>query len=47
MMNRTFVLIALLFALPAQAVVQIEWVVVGDPFNASDTEVMTCCGVST
>ena len=44
-MRRLFVLAALLFALPTHAVVM-EWVTVGDPGNAADTEVMECCGSS-
>jgi len=42
--RRIFVIAATLFAFPAQAVITIDWVVVGDPGNAGDTEVMTCCG---
>jgi hypothetical protein len=38
-----FALSVLLFALPAHAVT-LEWVTVGDPGNAGDTEVTTCCG---
>jgi hypothetical protein len=40
--------VALLVALPAAApaTVTIDWVTVGDPGNAADTEVMTCCGDS-
>ena len=34
-------------ALPATApAVTIDWVTVGDPGNAGDTEVMTCCDSS-
>ena len=36
-MHRTFLLTALLFALPAHALVEIDWVTVGDPGNADDT----------
>ena len=42
-MNRILALAVLLFAFPAQAVVSIVWVTVGDAGNAGDTEVMTCC----
>ena len=45
-MRRLFVLAALLFALPAQAVT-IDWVTVGDPGNVADTTVMTCCHAAT
>ena len=42
-MRRLFVLAVLLLALPAHGVT-IDWVTVGDPGNAGDTEVMACCG---
>jgi hypothetical protein len=45
-MNLPFVFAALLFVLPAHAEVTFDWVTVGDPGNAGDTEVMTCCGDS-
>jgi formylglycine-generating enzyme required for sulfatase activity len=44
-MRYLFTLAALLFALPAQAVVM-EWVTVGDPDNPADTEVMTTDGTT-
>jgi hypothetical protein len=45
-MFRLLALTALLFALPAQAEVTIEWLTVGDPGNVADTEVMICCEAS-
>ncbi len=42
-MRRLFVLTALLFALPAHAV-SIEWVEVGDPGNACETQSQGCFG---
>jgi formylglycine-generating enzyme required for sulfatase activity len=39
MMKRLLVLAALLFAFPAHAEVNIEWVTVGDPGNACETQV--------
>jgi len=44
-MRRLFALAALLFALPAHAVVM-EWITVGDPGNPADTEVMTSDGTT-
>ena len=43
-MYRILVLAALLFAFPAHAVVTIEWVTVGDPGNACDTQSQGCFG---
>ena len=43
-MPRLLTLAALLFALPAQAVVNIEWVTVGDPGNACDVQLQGCFG---
>jgi hypothetical protein len=43
-MPRLLVLAALLFALPAQAEVGIEWVTVGDPGNACETQAQGCFG---
>jgi hypothetical protein len=43
-MPRLIILAALLFALPAQAVVNIDWVTVGDPGNACDTQSEGCFG---
>jgi len=40
-MRRLFVLAALLLAVPAHALVEIDWVTVGDPGNPADTEVMS------
>jgi len=45
-MRRLLVLAVLLFAIPAHAEVTIDWLTVGDPGNAGDTQVMTCCGDS-
>jgi len=38
--SRILLLVALLFAFPAQAVVTFDWVTVGDPENVGDTEIM-------
>jgi formylglycine-generating enzyme required for sulfatase activity len=43
-MPRLLALAALLFALPAYAEVNIEWVTVGDPGNACDTQSQGCFG---
>ena len=42
-----FALVGFIVASPAAAVVNIDWMMVGDRGNAGDTEVMTCCGSST
>jgi len=44
MMIRLLALAALLFAPPAHAVVTIDWVTVGDPGNACDTQSQGCFG---
>jgi len=43
-MRCALVLVALLFAFPAQAVVTIDWVGVGNPGNACDTQSQGCFG---
>ena len=43
-MSHLLVFAALLFALPAHAEVTIEWVTVGDPANACDTQPQGCFG---
>ena len=43
-MNRLLVLAALLFALPAHATVTFDWVTVGDPGNACDSQSQGCFG---
>jgi hypothetical protein len=43
-MNPIVIPMVLLFALPAHAIVTIDWITVGNPGNAGDTAVMTCCG---
>jgi formylglycine-generating enzyme required for sulfatase activity len=43
-MRRLLVLAALVFALPAHALVEIDWVTVGDPGNACDTQSQGCFG---
>ena len=43
-MNRLLAISALLFALPAHAEVTVDWVTVGDPGNACDTQSEGCFG---
>ncbi|GAG09037.1 unnamed protein product, partial [marine sediment metagenome] len=43
-MTRLIVLAALLFAVPAQAVVNIDWVTVGDAGNSCETQTQGCFG---
>lgn len=44
MLIRVLSLVALLFAYPAQAEVTIDWVTIGDPGNACDTQSQGCFG---
>ena len=45
-MKRLLVLAALFFVLPAQAEVTIDWVIVGDPGKACDTQSQGCFGAA-